>query len=204
MVVLRLSECFPSSYRCKRIVCLSVCLSFFLPSLLPPSLLAFFPFLFFFLILWPHPSHISHPSHFHIWKFPVQELNPGHSCDLHHSYGHTGSFNPLCGARDRTHTSAATRAAAAGFLTLSGNSRNYVSHSQELGRSRRTKLKRPKGWSQNVAPCFLILDPVSDPGWKLPLPTGMSSLCLCLVCTPLSVKIISCGRVHLLQWDKGI
>ena len=36
-------------------------------------------------------------SHAHsIWKFPSQELNPSHSCKLHHSCGNTKILNPLC------------------------------------------------------------------------------------------------------------
>ena len=57
-------------------------------------------------------------SHTHsIWKFLSQGLTPSHSYDLSHSSGNTESFNPLCWAKDRTHTSVATQAAAVGFLT---------------------------------------------------------------------------------------
>ena len=38
-----------------------------------------------------------------IGKFPGQVSNPSHSC------GNTGSFKPLCKARDRIHTSAASK-----------------------------------------------------------------------------------------------
>ena len=60
----------------------------------------------------------------HIWKFPGQEMNLSCICDLHHSstghsciLGNTGSFNPPHQARDRTHASAVTQAAAVRFLT---------------------------------------------------------------------------------------
>ena len=52
-----------------------------------------------------------------IWKFPRQRLNPSHSCSLRYRHGNAGSFNPLCQARDQTHTSTATRAPAVISLT---------------------------------------------------------------------------------------
>ena len=51
------------------------------------------------------------------WKFPGQGLNLSHSCNLHCSCGTSGSLNPLCSARDGTHTFAVTQATALGFLT---------------------------------------------------------------------------------------
>lgn len=44
-------------------------------------------------------------------------LNLSHSCDLRHSCCNTRSFNPLCQARDQTHSSTLTRATEVGFLT---------------------------------------------------------------------------------------
>ena len=52
-----------------------------------------------------------------IWKSTGQGLNLSHSCDLHHKCSNAGSINPLHQAGDQTHTSAATWAAAVGFLT---------------------------------------------------------------------------------------
>ena len=46
-----------------------------------------------------------------IWKFLGQGLNLSPSC------GNSRSFNPLCWAKNQTHASAVTRAAAIGFLT---------------------------------------------------------------------------------------
>ena len=46
-----------------------------------------------------------------------QGLNLSHSCYLHCSYSNARSFNPLCQARNGTHTSATTQATAVGFLT---------------------------------------------------------------------------------------
>ena len=37
-----------------------------------------------------------------IWKFPGQGFKPNHSCDLCHSCGNAGSFNPLCCAGNQT------------------------------------------------------------------------------------------------------
>ena len=37
-----------------------------------------------------------------LWMFLGQGLNLSHSCELHHSWGNTGSFNPLHRARDET------------------------------------------------------------------------------------------------------
>lgn len=42
-----------------------------------------------------------------IWTFPGQRSNLNRSCNLHHSWGNAGSFNPLCGAGDQTCVSAA-------------------------------------------------------------------------------------------------
>ena len=47
----------------------------------------------------------------------AQGLNPSHSCNPDHSCGNTGSFNPLCSARDRTHISTVTQTTAVSFLT---------------------------------------------------------------------------------------
>ena len=52
-----------------------------------------------------------------IWKFLSKGLNLSHSCDLCHSFSNTRSFNPLHWARDWTHASTVTWAAAVGFLT---------------------------------------------------------------------------------------
>ena len=52
-----------------------------------------------------------------IWKFPGQVLNPSRSCNLDPSCSNARSFNPLHPARDQTHTSAVTWAAAVRFLT---------------------------------------------------------------------------------------
>ena len=52
-----------------------------------------------------------------ICKFPGQGLNPSLSCDLRHSCGKAGFFNPLHQAGDRTHMSSLTRAAAVRSLT---------------------------------------------------------------------------------------
>ena len=55
----------------------------------------------------------------HIWKFLAQGLNPGCSCDLHHScdpshsHGNARSFNPL----PEIKPTAETWAVAVGFLT---------------------------------------------------------------------------------------
>ena len=35
-------------------------------------------------------------------EFPGQGSDPSYSCNLRHSCGHAGSFNPLCWAGDRT------------------------------------------------------------------------------------------------------
>ena len=48
-----------------------------------------------------------------MWNFLGQGLN------LNHSWGHGQSFNPLHWAKNGTHASAATQAAALGFLTHS-------------------------------------------------------------------------------------
>ena len=48
-----------------------------------------------------------------------QGLNLSHNGELHCRCGNTGSFNLLCQVRDWTQISAATRAAAVGFLTHS-------------------------------------------------------------------------------------
>ena len=52
-----------------------------------------------------------------ICKFPGQGLNPSHSHDRSRGNSNAVSFNPLCWAWDRTHSSAATQAAAVRFLT---------------------------------------------------------------------------------------
>ena len=63
----------------------------------------------------PNPRHTLLPQfyfygHTHsIGKFPSQGLNPSHA--------NARSFNPLHRARDITHNSTATQAAAVGFLT---------------------------------------------------------------------------------------
>ena len=54
-----------------------------------------------------------------ICKFLGLGLNPNHSCDLHHSCGSTGSFNPGCWAGDWNCDSTVNWAAAVGFLTHS-------------------------------------------------------------------------------------
>ena len=53
-------------------------------------------------------------THGGIWKFPGQELNLSHSCDLGCSWSNSGSFNHRA---VRTCASIATQAAAVGFLT---------------------------------------------------------------------------------------
>ena len=63
---------------------------------------------FFYLFLFYGLGHA-------IWKFLGQTLNPSHSCDLNHSCSNTGSFNPLCWARDPTPASSVTPAAAVEF-----------------------------------------------------------------------------------------
>ena len=67
----------------------------------------FLSFFFFFLNGFTHG----------IWKFLGQRLNLNHSCNLYHSCGNTLSFNPLCQARDWTHVSTVTQAAAVRFWT---------------------------------------------------------------------------------------
>ena len=57
-----------------------------------------------------------------IWKFPGPTLNLSHSCNLHHSCSNTGSFNPLCRARNQV-----TRATAVGFLTQDATAGTPVS-----------------------------------------------------------------------------
>ena len=53
------------------------------------------------IILWPQSQLgvlfvFSFYDHTHgICKFLGQGSNPSHSCDLHHSCGNTGPFNPL-------------------------------------------------------------------------------------------------------------
>ena len=55
-------------------------------------------------------------GHIHgIWKFLGQGLNLSQSCDLHCSCSKARSVNPLHWARDQTHTSAETWAAAVRF-----------------------------------------------------------------------------------------
>ena len=78
------------------------------------SLPSFFPpfFLFFSLSVC-----LSNGLPCGLGKFPGQGPNLNHSCDLCHSFGKGGSFNPLPWARARTCTSAATPAAAVRFLT---------------------------------------------------------------------------------------
>ena len=49
----------------------------------------------------PHPPFFF-PCTRSIWKLPGQGLNLSHSCDLRHSCGNAGSFNPLHCAWDRT------------------------------------------------------------------------------------------------------
>ena len=48
---------------------------------------------------------------------PGQGLNLSHSCNIGHSYGNTGSFNPTHKAGDQTYTSAMTPATVVRFLT---------------------------------------------------------------------------------------
>lgn len=52
-----------------------------------------------------------------MWKFQVQWLNLIHSCNRCYCWGNATSFNSLCPARARTHTSTATRATEVRFLT---------------------------------------------------------------------------------------
>ena len=52
-----------------------------------------------------------------MWTFLGQGFNLSHSCDLCHSCGNAGSFNPLHQAGDRTQAYAAARVTAVGFLT---------------------------------------------------------------------------------------
>ena len=81
-----------------------------------------------------------------IWKCSGQGLNPSHS------YGNTESFNPLRGAGNRIRASAATRAAAGGFLT----------HGtwQEL-------LGRLLYWVWFAFPSFMIISAVRQRKFKL-------------------------------------
>ena len=67
-------------------------------------------FIYSTIILWPCPRHMEVPR-------PGNFLNPSCSCNLHHSYGNTSSFNPLHWARDWTCTSAVAWATAVRFLT---------------------------------------------------------------------------------------
>ena len=52
-----------------------------------------------------------------IWNFPGQGLNSGLSCKLCNSWGNIRSFDLMNQGRDRTWTSAVTRATAVRFLT---------------------------------------------------------------------------------------
>ena len=54
------------------------------------SFFPFFKFFFFFGCPMAYGSSLA------------RNLNPSHSCELHYSCGNTGSFNPLCQARDQT------------------------------------------------------------------------------------------------------
>ena len=60
-------------------------------------------------VLWVHHG---------IWKFPGQGLTSSHSCNLHHRCGSARSFNPLHWARDQTHASRVTQAAAVRFFFI--------------------------------------------------------------------------------------
>ena len=75
---------------------------------------------------------ISHSNFFNghthnIWKFLGQGLNLSHSCDLGHSYGNAGSFNPWPRAGNQTRTSTVT--AIVGFLTHCTIAGTPISHS---------------------------------------------------------------------------
>ena len=52
-----------------------------------------------------------------VWKFPSQGLTLSSSCNIHCSCGNAGFFNPLCQAKDQTHTSTVTQAVVVRFLT---------------------------------------------------------------------------------------
>ena len=77
-------------------------------------------FRFYFLISFNGYTHS-------IWKFLGQGPNPSHSGDLHHSFGNTGSFNPLYQGGYQIHTPTATQAPAVGFLTHCATSGTPIS-----------------------------------------------------------------------------
>ena len=56
-------------------------------------------------------------------EFPGQRSDPSLSCDLSHSYGNTGSFNPLCWTGDQT------------YVLVLGDAADPVVPHQELHRS---------------------------------------------------------------------
>ena len=62
------------------------------PQNLPQRQLLIFKAIFFFFFC----ATMQH------MEFLGQGSDQTHSCELHHSYGNTGSFNPLCWARDWT------------------------------------------------------------------------------------------------------
>jgi len=78
------------------------------------------PYFILILFLWMNPYGSS------------RARNLSCSCSLCHSYGKARFFYPLCQARDQTHTSAATRAAAVRFITHCAASGTPDSHFKKM------------------------------------------------------------------------
>ena len=88
-------------------MCLYICIWAHIYTYIKPAQwLALYILLVCLFCLWPHSQ-----------KFLSQGLNLSWSCKLHCSWGNCGSFYLMHWARDQTHASTATQAAAVRFLT---------------------------------------------------------------------------------------